>query len=340
MPNAFHPIEVTVPTITVAQRSSVGTTTRHRLNGSILLATDGTTQSSGAFAAAVGIAATAARRGEGLPPLPVHVVTVSDALSVLNPEMNATLPQSYHNLRRFGMLANAAEQLRYNVADRADWSVEALSGAVAPTLVTAAVESGASLIVMGLGRHQLVDRIFGTETALRVMQRSPVPVLAVPQNWIGIPRRLLVAVDFGPASLRAARAAMQLVAPGGAVHFAHVESNADASRYDDEVAATFQTRLFEDFDRFVTATGVPDDVTITRTPLYGETAPALLGWASAHCADLIVAGTHGLNPLARLLVGSVASKLVRGAHCAVLVSPARDDRGWRGTATPECPVRI
>ena len=339
MLNAFHHIEVPVPTITVAQRSSVGTTTRHRLDGSILLATDGTVQSSGAFAAAVGITAMTARRTAGLAPLPVHVVTVSDALTVIAPEMGITLPQGYYESRRTGMLATAAEQLRYCVADRADWSVEALSGAVAPTLVTAAVESGATLIVMGLGKHQLVDRIFGTETALRVMQRAPVPVLAVPQNWIGLPRRLLVAVDFGPASLRAARAAMHLVAPGGSVHFAHVESNASGSLYDDEVAATFQTRLFEDFDRFVAAAEVPDDVTITRTPLYGETAPALLGWANAHCADLIVAGTHGVNPLARLLVGSVASKLVRGAHCAVLVSPARDDRGWRDTVTAECPVQ-
>ena len=329
-----------MPAITIAQRSSVGTTTRHRLEGSILLATDGTAQSSGAFAATVGITAVTARRAEGLPPLPVHVVTVSDALSVLTPEMSRTVPPDYSESRRAGMLVTAAEQLRYCVADRADWSVEALSGAVAPTIVTAAVESGASLIVMGLGKHQLVDRVFGTETALRVMRQSSVPVLAVPQNWIGMPRRLLVAVDFGPASLRAARTAMQLVAPGGSVHFAHVETNDNASRYDDEQAATFQTRLFEDFDRFVAETGAPDDVTITKTPLYGEIGPALLGWAGAHCADLIVAGTHGVNPMVRLLVGSVAGSLVRNAHCAVLVSAARDDRGWRDTATPESPVQI
>jgi hypothetical protein len=46
---------------------------------------------------------------------------------------------------------------------------------------------------MGLGKHDLYERVFGSETALRVMQQSRVPVLAVPQNWIGIPRTLLVA---------------------------------------------------------------------------------------------------------------------------------------------------
>jgi nucleotide-binding universal stress UspA family protein len=40
---------------------------------------------------------------------------------------------------------------------------------------------------------------------------------------------------------------------------------------------------------------------------------------------MIVAGSHGLNAIARLLVGSVASKLVRGAQCAVLVSSANGD---------------
>ena len=335
MLNASNHTEVPVPTLSLAQRSSVSTVTRQRLDGLILLATDGTAQSSGAFTATVAIAANRSRRAEGLPPLPVEVVTVSDALSVLTPEMSPTLPFDYQEGRRADMLAAASEQVRYNVSDRSNWNVEVLSGPAAPTIVDTAVENSASLIVMGLGSHQLVDRFFGTETALRVMQRSHVPVLAVPENWIGIPRRVLVAVDFGPASLRAACTAMHIIAPGGTVHFAHVQPNTVGGQYDDELASIFQRTLFEEFDRFVAAVGVPDDATVIRTPLYGDTARSLLDWASTNSADLIVAGTHGANPLARLLVGSVASKLVRGAHCAVLVAAAHDERDDRDAAACE-----
>ena len=41
--------------------------------------------------------------------------------------------------------------------------------------------------------------------------------------------------------------------------------------------------------------------------------------ADAVGAELVVVGTHGHTGLARLLLGSVAEKIVRGAACSVLV---------------------
>lgn len=43
--------------------------------------------------------------------------------------------------------------------------------------------------------------------------------------------------------------------------------------------------------------------------------------AKDHGADLIVLGTHGRGPLLHLLLGSVAEKVVRLAHCPVLTVP-------------------
>jgi nucleotide-binding universal stress UspA family protein len=40
--------------------------------------------------------------------------------------------------------------------------------------------------------------------------------------------------------------------------------------------------------------------------------------------DLIVLGTHGRGPIAHMLLGSVAERVVRKAHCPVLtVRPER-----------------
>ena len=48
-------------------------------------------------------------------------------------------------------------------------------------------------------------------------------------------------------------------------------------------------------------------------------ATAILDDASTHGVDLIALATHGRGGLKRLLVGSVADKVVRGATTPVLV---------------------
>jgi nucleotide-binding universal stress UspA family protein len=50
----------------------------------------------------------------------------------------------------------------------------------------------------------------------------------------------------------------------------------------------------------------------------GDPAEQVLNYAHKTNTDLIVMGTHGRTGLGRLLMGSVAEKVVRGAHCPVL----------------------
>ncbi len=53
---------------------------------------------------------------------------------------------------------------------------------------------------------------------------------------------------------------------------------------------------------------------------------AICDYADKHGVDLIVIGTHGRTGLTRLLIGSVAEKVVRHANCAVMVVPHRKHR--------------
>ncbi len=55
--------------------------------------------------------------------------------------------------------------------------------------------------------------------------------------------------------------------------------------------------------------------------LRGEAGPALVAWAAESDVDLIVVGSRGYGPVARVLLGSVAAKLMREAPCPVLVVP-------------------
>ena len=319
-------------TSTLSSRPGVTTVPRSRLEGPIVLATDGKDQSAGAFAAGVAIAAGGTRRCDQARSLAVQVVTVCDALPIVAPDIAPVLPHDFLEGRRADMLEGAREQVRYHVGDASGWRVQVMSGPPAPIIADTADELNASLIVMGLGKHDLYERVFGTETALQVMRQSHVPVLAVPQNWIGIPRHLVIAVDFGAACLRAARTAMRIAAPGARVCFAHVApDHAPTLDGNDELSSIARASLDEELDRFIDAAGVTDDVSITRATLYGDPARVLLDFAHSAGMDMIVAGTHGRSALARLFVGSVASKLVRGAQCAVLVTSEQRRKGMPAT---------
>ncbi|MRG94737.1 universal stress protein [Polyangium spumosum] len=52
----------------------------------------------------------------------------------------------------------------------------------------------------------------------------------------------------------------------------------------------------------------------------GDAATAVLRTAEELDAELVVVSTHGRTGLARVALGSVAEKIVRGAHCSVLVA--------------------
>jgi nucleotide-binding universal stress UspA family protein len=59
----------------------------------------------------------------------------------------------------------------------------------------------------------------------------------------------------------------------------------------------------------------------------GPPAAEIAHLAEAGDFDLVVTGTHGRHGMRRLLLGSVAERVVRDAPCPVLVARARPERG-------------
>lgn len=196
-----------------------------------------------------------------------------------------------------------------------------LAGAPAPSIAAAADARDATLIVVGLGPHHLVDRALGGETALELVQLAAKPVLAVPSTATSLPSRVVAAVDFSPTSLRAARTAAALLGPGDALHLVHVrpgraETRPGGGTESDADARRRLTALCEEL-------GSAGGIDVTTSLEHGNPARALLDAVQRTHADLIALGSHGYGPWARLVLGSVASKVLRLASCAVLVVPAR-----------------
>ena len=61
------------------------------------------------------------------------------------------------------------------------------------------------------------------------------------------------------------------------------------------------------------------NISVHHVLLDGEPAAEIVRYARDAGMDLIVMGTHGRSGVERLLMGSVAEKVLRDAHCSVLV---------------------
>jgi len=65
----------------------------------------------------------------------------------------------------------------------------------------------------------------------------------------------------------------------------------------------------------------PDEVRshVTAELKHGVPAEVILDTAKEAGFDLVVVGTHGRRGVKRFLLGSVAERVIRHAHCPVLV---------------------
>jgi universal stress protein A len=138
-------------------------------------------------------------------------------------------------------------------------------------------------------------------------------------------RSLCCAVDLSEASRLAMREAADLARRGGgALTLVHVHQPPAA------VAPAAFEEAEDRAERLVEAWREEAERLAGRTVravlLVGDPAPELLRWIDERRPDVLVTGSHGRTGLARLMLGSVAERLVRHASCPVLVVRAQPER--------------
>ena len=139
-------------------------------------------------------------------------------------------------------------------------------------------------------------------------------------------KKVLVAVDFSAHSESALKLALDLVETFSAeLHLVHVfpEPLALAPPYGPSLPADFGMRIeraaVDHFQQWQEK-HCPAGLSVTSYVRRGDASKQIIEAAEEIDSDLIVMGTRGTTGLEHILMGSVAERTVRGAHCPVLTT--------------------
>jgi nucleotide-binding universal stress UspA family protein len=132
--------------------------------------------------------------------------------------------------------------------------------------------------------------------------------------------RVVVPIDFSDKSLTAIDTALQLVGDATDVTVIHVLQKVStvepgsiwSSVTDDARIQHASKALLERLEEYT-------PIAISVEVCVGDPGQEIVDFAEQEKADLIVLTSHGRTGIKRLLIGSVAERVIRLAHCPVLI---------------------
>ncbi len=188
-------------------------------------------------------------------------------------------------------------------------------------IVDLADAENSDIIIMGRRGLRPVERMLVGRVTARVIGHSQRDVLVVPNGTSVGWRTIVVATDGSRYSrLSSERAIAFAKSYGGALKVLSVvdvptEFYAEAPEAVDDLIRKAK-KFVAEVKQQAEAAGVPAETFVGEAEAY----LAVNNLAKEHKADMIVIGSHGRTGLRRLLMGSVAEKVIGFAACPVLVA--------------------
>lgn len=195
--------------------------------------------------------------------------------------------------------------------------------APAPAILDYARDYDVDLIVMGTHGRRGVRHLLLGSVAEEVVRLARCPVFTIRASEDAPVRfeRILAPVDFSAFSSVAVAYAKALAALYGArLDLLHVvEEVTLPGPYGIEPMPTVTSGVADRAQEALLqmAAALPGEVPVEAHVLVGHAARDVLDFAAIRHTDLVVIATHGRTGIARLLLGSVAEKVVRMAPCPV-----------------------
>lgn len=194
--------------------------------------------------------------------------------------------------------------------------------------IIAAHSARYDLVVVGPREPGPVERVFLGSIAARIVRQARSPILVVRTRTHGEGPRAVVGVDLKNPQRVVEEAARWIEHLGGTIDLVNVDS-VSLPRVPDQ---DLQTRLERERAQYRKRDQERLEVLLARVHhehrgsvrlASGEPGPALNELAAEY--DMVMLGCLGRRGMARLILGSVAETVVRGAPVTVLVFPPHLD---------------
>lgn len=206
----------------------------------------------------------------------------------------------------------------------ADLQIE--QGAATDAIPECADAAGVDLLLLGAHGRGFLQRMLLGSTASRLLRKTRCPVLVVKEPSRTDYKRVLVAVDFSPASLRSLELARE-IAPDAEIVLLHIVDTPfegmmqyagvgqDAiDQYRAEALARAEQKL-KDFTRSA-GLGTTGHTALVAQ---GDATRLIIEHEERYWCDLIVMGKHGNHLTEELLLGSVTKRVLAQSRSDVLV---------------------
>jgi nucleotide-binding universal stress UspA family protein len=225
-------------------------------------------------------------------------------------------------LSRMAALNGDPKHARGVVADCA-----VLSGRPIDAIVRHADKIATALLVLGARGEGFLRQLTLGSTASRLLRKTRHPVLVVKQPPHESYRRVLVCVDFSPASLAALRLVRQ-IAPDAALVLLHAveipfEGKMQYANVAPGIIQQYRIQAQLEGMRKLRDLARQEALPTTETQLlalHGEAPRLILEQEQEQDCDLIVVGKRGVNMLEELLLGSTTKHVLMESQGDVLVS--------------------
>ena len=227
--------------------------------------------------------------------------------------------------------------------------VPPIKGSVERAILAYAAQEDIDLIVMGTHGGRALDRLLLGSVAGKVVRLAECPVFTVgfeAASWEqGRARRILAPVDFSEHARLAVAYAKDLAATYGAhLDLLHViEETAMTAAHGMEPIVVrvpdVEVQARQALERLAQEAGGPETPYTVHVTV-GHPAHEIAAFAERHRTDLIVIATHGLTGIKRLLLGSVAERVVHRAPCPVFTVKGFGKRlptTWAAAEAAEAP---
>ncbi len=192
-----------------------------------------------------------------------------------------------------------------------------------------AIHTNANLILTGSGETLQGEKFLLGTTATRIIQKSEKPVFVVKEGVALNVQHILCPVDFSANSKRALKNAITMAHRFKAeltilsvceIHGSKWFTLERDMAEENNIRTSEHRKQFDNFLQGFNLAGLNWNKEIRK----GKPAEEILSTISGKMIDLLVIGTTGKTGLNRLLLGSVAEKVIREVPCSFLILKSED----------------